>query len=198
MGLRGEAGPPGLPGDLTELDIFPELRLDYTVDKACADSIRANYEFGGTTEEIAQQRQALEIVLGLPTRYMSEYQNSRLRSMMDRLRYDNDSQICDRSEDALEVFRRLRYSNPMGTLWEDALHVYWGCTYPGEGFRLLNGGYSYDDDECNSLLRLDAGVVEAACARTIVSRCPKDTDEALAPVNAVFNGNRRRPHLDLA
>ena len=40
------AGPPGLPGDVTELDIFPELRLDYTVDKACADSIRANYEFG--------------------------------------------------------------------------------------------------------------------------------------------------------
>ena len=153
MGPRGEAGPPGLPGDLTELDIFPELRLDYTVDKACADSIRANYEFGGTTEEIAQQRQALEIVLGLPTRYMSEYQNSRLRSIMDRLRYDHDSQVCDRSEDALEAFRRLRYSNPMGKWWEDALHVYWGCTYPGEGLRLLNDGYSYDEDRCQALLR---------------------------------------------
>ncbi len=153
MGPRGEAGLPGLPGDLTELDIFPELRLDYTVDKACADSIRANYEFGGTTEEIAQQRQALEIVLGLPTRYMSEYQNSRLRSIMDRLRYDHDSQVCDRSEDALEAFRRLRYSNPMGKWWEDALHVYWGCTYPGEGFRLLNDGYSYDEDRCQALLR---------------------------------------------
>jgi hypothetical protein len=152
MGPRGEAGLPGLPGDLTELDIFPELRLDYTVDKACADSICANYEFGGTTEEIAQQRQALEIVLGLPTRYMSEYQNSRLRSIMGRLRYD-DSQVCDRSEDALEAFRRLRYSNPMGKRWEDALHVYWGCTYPGEGFRLLNDGYSYDEDRCQALLR---------------------------------------------
>ena len=153
MGPRGEAGPPGLPGDVTELDIFPELRLDYTVDKACADSIRANYEFGGTTEEIAQQRQALEIVLGLPTRYMPDYQNSRLRSMIDRLRYDNDSQICDRSKDALEAFYRLRDSNPLGEWREDALRDYWSCTYPGEGFRLLNDGYSYDDDECNSLLR---------------------------------------------
>ena len=152
MAPRGEAGPTGLPGDLTELDIFPELRLDYTVDKACADSIRANYEFGGTTEEIAQQRRALEIVLGLPTRYMSEYQHSRLRSMMDRLQYDHDSQVCDRSEDALEAFRGLRDSNPMGKWWEDALHVYWSCTYPGEGFRLLNDGYSYDEDTCNSLL----------------------------------------------
>ena len=84
QGPRGEPGPPGPAGDLTELDIFPELRLDYTMDKACADSIRSNYSFSGTVEEIRQQREALDILLGLPTRFMTYNHISRLSSMIDQ------------------------------------------------------------------------------------------------------------------
>ena len=141
-------GPPGEAGDLTELDIFPELRLDYTIDKACADSILANYSYSGTVERINQQREVLEILLALPTRYMDDDHIYELTSIMD-----NNSD-CNRSRVALETFRRVRNSNPMGQWREDTLEYYWPCTYPGEGFRLLNDGNynSRSEGACNTLL----------------------------------------------
>ena len=149
QGPRGEPGPPGLSGDLTELDIFPELRLDYTMDKACADSIRSNYSFSGTVEEITQQREALDILLNLPTRFMTYDHISRLSYMIDEGQNDG-SRVCDRSEAALVAFSIVRENNPMGQWRHHTLETYWRyCSYQGEGFQLLNDGrYGDDEDRC--------------------------------------------------
>ncbi len=151
----GPPGPQARPSGISEFDIYPELHLDYAIDQACADAIRANYEHTGTTESIAQQRQALDMVLGVSISYMPDELIEALRSMIGRMQYDSsaDEYACDRIDNALEDFRRLRYSNPMGQWREDALHDYWRyCVFPGDDFRLFNQSYSYHEESSNALL----------------------------------------------
>ena len=53
-------------------------------------------------------------------------------------RVDNEGSECDGIGEALDLFRVLRYINPMGKLREAALRSHWSCRYPdgdllGEG-----------------------------------------------------------------
>ena len=138
----------GSPGGLTEQDLFPELRLDYTIDEDCADIIRSSYEYRGTAEEIEQERKALDFLLDLPTRYMTDNHIARLRTRM------RDIQECESSKVALDAFYSVRRSSPMGYWREDILHRYWyHCAYPGGSFRLLDNSYGgYNEEVCNPLL----------------------------------------------
>ena len=157
-GPQGEQGPQGSQapaGAISEFDIFPELYLDFSIDQACADAIRANYEHRGTTESIAQQRQALDMVLGVRISYMPDELIYDLKSMIERMAYDNteDALACDGINNALEEFRSLRYSNPIGQWREDALYKYWRyCVLPGDEFQLFNQSYAYHEESCDTLL----------------------------------------------
>ena len=164
-GPRGEPGPQGEPGQagaqepqvppgfVSELGIYPELHLDFTIDEACADAIRDTYEYSGTEEAIKAEREALDILLGLPTRYMTDEQIWRLQSRMQNYVPRLDSEVCISSWSALEVFQRLRYENPMGRWRGEVLQDYWRyCGLLGKEVSLLTDSYSYHEDACNSLL----------------------------------------------
>lgn len=130
------------------------MHLDYTIDQDCADSIRSSYEYRGTAEEIEQQHEALDILLGLPTRYMDNRHMENLSQIIDRIQYDysDDKTPCDSSEIALDAFYEVRRASPMGQWRANILENYWPCTYPGEGFRLLGHDRHRDQDYCDALL----------------------------------------------
>ncbi len=135
QGSQGEAGASGLLGGLTEQELFPELRLDHTIDEDCADIVRSSYEYRGTAEEIEQERKALDFLLDLPTRYMTDNHIDRLRTRMRNI------QQCDSSEVALGAFHEVRRDNPMSQWRVWVLGMYWrDCTFPNE-VRLLDDSY---------------------------------------------------------
>ena len=143
----------GSPDGLTEQDLFPELSLDYTIDHDCADSIRSYYSYSGTAEEIEQERKALDNLMSLPTRFMTNDHIERLHSRMRNIRHDHNTQVCDSSEVALDAFYEVRRVSPMGQWREGVVEKYWEyCAYPGEGLRLLDDSYyGYNEDVCNAL-----------------------------------------------
>ena len=158
-GPRGELGQAGAqepqvpPGFVSELDIYPELHLDFTIDEACADAIRDTYEYSGTEESIKTEREALDILLSLPTRYMTYQHIGSLQNRMQNYVPRLDSEVWISSWDALEVFQRLRYENPMGQWRAEVLQDYWRyCGLLGKEVSLLTDSYSYDEEACNALL----------------------------------------------
>ena len=60
-------------------------------------------------------------------------------------RVDNEGSECDGIGEALDLFRVLRYINPMGKLREAALRSHWSCRYPDGD--LLGGGSGSDSGE---------------------------------------------------
>ena len=156
-GPQGPAGPPGQqgpPGEST--DVWPELHLDFTIDEACAARIHAVVEYSGTAEEIGREREHLDILLGIPARFISRAHTDRLWSMMNQVEYrsqENDEarSPCTRSAEALALFEEVRQRNPMGQWRSEVLHRYWTCAYPGS--RWLAGGDQPNEGECRELLR---------------------------------------------
>ena len=147
-GATGAPGPQGLPGDST--DIWPELRLDFKIDEACANVIKESIEYSGTSAEIEREKESVDILLSLPTRFMSDRQIDDLQYLIDRVRNNSGQQLrCSKSEEALDFFDSVREGNPMGRWRADTLHRYWGCEYPDD--RWLADRSSPREGECESL-----------------------------------------------
>ena len=143
-GPPGSAGPPGPAGPSGgDVEIWPELRIDVTVPQGCADRIRGIVEYQGTAADIKRQRERLDLLLAQPSRYMTNRHIERVIEWTQRV--DNEGSECDGIGEALDLFRVLRYINPMGKLREAALRSHWSCRYPDGD--LLGGGSGSDSGE---------------------------------------------------
>ena len=148
LGPQGNRGPAGPMGDST--DVWPELHLDFTIDDACAEAIRASTEYSGTVEAIQKQRDELDILLGLPARFMSRWQIGRLKYIIERINRGNEERSpCARNVLALYLFKDVRYQNPMGQWRSEVLHHYWKCEYPYS--RWLADGQGLEEAQCGAL-----------------------------------------------
>ncbi len=151
-GAKGAYGPEGYPGEAT--DIWPELRLDFTIDQACSERILASVEYSGTAQEIDEEREHLNILLGIHVRFMSGEQSYRIQSAMQQVEYmsreNNEARNpCELSYEALTSFVRVRDNNPMGRWRSEVLGRYWRCEYPGSNW--LTGGSQSNEEECGTL-----------------------------------------------
>ena len=136
----GSAGPSGESSAVSEIEMWPELRIDVTISQRCADRIRAIVEYQGTATAVERQRKRLDFLLVQPTRYMSNRHIERIRNWMEQVA--NDGPVCDEQHEELRLFWRARDHNPMGTWRERALRAYWSCAYPDDD--VLGGDYSGD------------------------------------------------------
>lgn len=125
---------------MSEVETWPELRIDVTISQRCADRIRETVEYQGTATAVERQRKRLDFLLVQPARYMSNRHIERILNWMEQVA--NEGPACDEQQDALRLFWRARSHNPMGQWREDALRAYWSCAYPDD--ELLGGGYSSD------------------------------------------------------
>ena len=146
-----DSGSQGPPGDST--DIWPELRLDFKIDEACSDAIRESIEYSGTTDEIEREKESVDILLSLPTRFMSDRQIDRLQYLIDVARNNSEQQLrCSRqSEEALDSFDSVRERNPMGSWRADVLQQYWSCEYPYDWWLAYRS--IPREGECESLMQ---------------------------------------------
>ena len=161
IGPAGPSGPPGPTGQgpigeastLSDMEIWPELRIDVTVPRRCADRIRAIVEYQGTAAAVERQRKRLDFLLTLPARYMTDWHIERILDWMGRVA--NEGPECEEAQEVLGLFWRARYDNPMGLWREHGLQAYWRCAYPDD--YLLGGEYSSDlwndTEECPTVER---------------------------------------------
>ncbi len=153
-GPQGPAGATGVPGPQgpagNTMDLYPELHFDFTLDEVCASGIRDNMRYGGTSAEIEEQKNSLNFLLALPTRYMSD---SHIYFIKNRIEYHlpNETRVCDRSYEALKSFEEMREWNPMGRWRASALELYWRCQFPEDPW--LADGRSHNDDDCAAIMR---------------------------------------------
>jgi hypothetical protein len=145
QGPQGEAGPQGPQGD--SADVWPELRLDFVIDQSCADNIREVIEYRGTTAEIQEEKESVDVLLGASVRFMSNSHIERIRSLMSHVA--ESSSMCKGSRQALDLFRNVRDNNPMGRWRAETLKGYWECEYPGDQWLAI--GNQRDEESCESL-----------------------------------------------
>ena len=145
QGLQGETGPQGPQGD--SADVWPELRLDFVIDQSCADNIREVIEYRGTTAEIQEEKESVDVLLGASVRFMSNSHIERIRSLMSHVA--ESSSMCKGSRQALDLFRNVRDNNPMGRWRAETLEGYWECEYPGDQWLAI--GNQRDEESCESL-----------------------------------------------
>ena len=145
QGPQGEAGPQGPQGD--SADVWPELRLDFVIDQSCADNIREVIEYRGTTAEIQEEKESVDVLLGASVRFMSNSHIERIRSLMSHVA--ESSSMCKGSRQALDLFRNVRDNNPMGRWRAETLEGYWECEYPRDQWLAI--GNQRDEESCESL-----------------------------------------------
>ena len=145
QGPQGEAGPQGSQGD--SADVWPELRLDFVIDQSCADNIREVIEYRGTTAEIQEEKESVDVLLGASVRFMSNSHIERIRSLMSHVA--ESSSMCKGSRQALDLFRNVRDNNPMGRWRAETLEGYWECEYPRDQWLAI--GNQRDEESCESL-----------------------------------------------
>ncbi len=131
QGLQGPAGDSGLSEDLTALDIWPELSIDFTITSPCKDYILEFIEYRGTEDEITRDRERWESWLSRPARFIHENGISAIHNAIEHANYvnnrDYDEGPCAQDYLRLAAFDELRDDNPMGEWREYALSLYWSC-----------------------------------------------------------------------
>ena len=151
QGPQGETGPQGPQGETgpqgDSADVWPELRLDFVIDQSCADNIREVIEYRGTTAEIQEEKESVDVLLGASVRFMSNSHIERIRSLMSHVA--ESSSMCKGSRQALDLFRNVRDNNPMGRWRAETLKGYWECEYPGDQWLAI--GNQRDEESCESL-----------------------------------------------
>ena len=126
QGERGPQGPPGPQGEISELLLFPEAVLDFTVSDRCAAHIQENMSYEGTQREIANRQEQLWIQLQLPTRFMSIHN----RIIVDGFRTPDASGIAPACSDDAERWDAFETARSGVTLWskrERSVEQWWSC-----------------------------------------------------------------------
>ena len=138
-GATGLPGIPGLPGttelqgEVSELVLFPEVVLDFTVSDRCAAHIQEYVSYEGTQREIADRQEALRIQLQLPTRFMSIHNTDEhnWRSVIVRGFYNPDGSgiapACSDDAERWDAFETARSGNFLWSRRESAVQRWWIC-----------------------------------------------------------------------
>jgi len=130
-GAQGSAGDTGVSSDLTPLDIWPELSLDFTIAPSCKDYILDYVEYQGTEEEITRDKERWESWLSREARFIHRGGIGTIRNAIEHANYvnniNNDEGPCAHDYMRLGLFDEVRAGNPMGQLRESALARYWNC-----------------------------------------------------------------------
>ena len=142
-GQQGQPGPQGepelpgelvQPGEVSELVLFPEVVMDFTVSEQCVSYIQENMSYSGTEREIADRKQVLTWQLQLPTRFMSnhprdehDWQYIITKSFGDPNSPESIPPECSEEAESWDSFNRARYRNEMWSWREDAMRDWWSC-----------------------------------------------------------------------
>ena len=133
-GEAGEQGPSGeavLSSEVTPLDIWPELSLDFTIAPSCKDYILDYVEYQGTEDEITRDRERWESWLSRSARFINRSGIETIRNAIEHANYVNDRHHdegpCAQDYMRLGLFDEVRAGNPMGQWREYALARYWNC-----------------------------------------------------------------------
>ncbi len=130
-GSQGPAGDTGSLDDLTLLDIWPELSLDFTIAPSCKDYILDYVEYRGTEDEITRDRERWESWLSRPARFVHQDGIWSIRNAIEHANNINDRNYdegpCAQDYTRLGFFSEIRASNPLGQWREYALARYWSC-----------------------------------------------------------------------
>ena len=139
QGAPGLPGIPGLPGttelqgEVSELVLFPEVVLDFTVSDRCATHIQEHVSYAGTQREIADRQEELRRQLQLPTRFMSTARSDAHNWLSEIVRgFDNPdapgpAPACSDDAEQWEAFQTARYGSNLWSRREDAVHRWWNC-----------------------------------------------------------------------
>ena len=159
-GSQGQAGEAGASGNLTSLDIWPELSLDFTISPLCKSHILQFIEYRGTEDEIARDKERWESWLSLPASFTHSDGIRAIRSAIENANYasdrDYDEGPCARDYVRLSNFAKLRDNNPMGEWREYALDYYWACRQKP----FVHPSGTPDIDHIRSCAALDAWIPE--------------------------------------
>ncbi len=131
QGSPGPSGESGVPSDLTHLDVWPELSLDFTIASSCKDYILEYVEYQGTEDEITGDRERWESWLSRPARFVHRDGIRAIRRAIEHANNINERQYdagpCAQDYMRLVLFDEVRNDNPMGEWREYALSLYWSC-----------------------------------------------------------------------
>ena len=131
QGSPGPSGEAGVPRDLTHLDVWPELSLDFTIAPSCKDYILDYVEYQGTEDEITRDRERWESWLSRPARFVHRDGIRAIRRAIEHASNVNERQYdegpCAQDYMRLRLFSEVRSNNPMGQWREHVLASYWNC-----------------------------------------------------------------------
>ena len=129
----GPQSEPGLQVEASELVLFPEAVLDFTISDRCATYIQEHVSYAGTKQEIADRQEELRRQLQLPTRFISTARSDAHNWLSEIVRgFDNPdapgtAPACSDDAERLEVFQAARSGSNLWSRREDAVHRWWNC-----------------------------------------------------------------------
>ena len=130
-GAQGPEGDAGPLNDLTPLDVWPELSLDFTIALSCKEYILDYVEYQGTEDEITRDRERWESWLSRPARFIHQNGIRNIVNAIEHANYVNDRHYdegpCAQDYLRFALFDEVRDDNPMGVWREYALSLYWSC-----------------------------------------------------------------------
>ena len=141
QGPAGGEGPEGRSGEsaqaLTlvvpadEIDLWPELALDFELSQACQSYILASVEYSGTEKEIARVRERWNTMLAQRASFLDYNRLSEIESAIQRANHDNDNERdegpCSDEYASFSPFTQVRSWNPMGSWRNEVLDRFWRC-----------------------------------------------------------------------
>ena len=131
QGSPGPSGEAGLVSEVSPLEIWPELSLDFTIAPSCKAYILDYVEYQGTEDEITRDRERWESWLSRPASFIHQNGIRTILNAIEHANYVNDRHYdegpCAQDYSRLVLFDEVRASNPMGRWRESALARYWNC-----------------------------------------------------------------------
>ena len=134
QGIAGQQGPPGPQGHPGISGLFPAEVLDFIVSDRCATHILENMSYNGTELEIAEEREALQFHLSLPTRFMSGlygsdgYRNGIIFNAArgNSHNLENAPPACREDAEKWQAFQSSK-SSPLWAWRYDTMREWWDC-----------------------------------------------------------------------
>ncbi len=120
-------------GEVSELILFPEVVLDFTVSDRCAAHIQEYVSYEGTQREIADRQESLRTQLQLPTRFMSTARSDAHNWLSEIVRGFNNpdtpgtAPACSDDAERWAAFQEARYGSNLWSWREDAVNRWWNC-----------------------------------------------------------------------